>query len=224
MHAHSRCWPLLAARGSYCINCVVAVALAAMSLLCAAATPAQAEATDPSRAIAVAGAYGKLPLTFEINRGQAEPSVHFLARGVGYQMLLTADAAVIKLQAPRPEGSNDNHAGATGQSATLRVHFVGANPTPAMSGEAPLASRSNYFVGNDPERYVMDVPHYAQVRYAELFPGTDLVYYGNQQQLEFDFVLAPGADPARIKLAYEGADAIRPSIRRRQPRPADRTR
>ncbi|MBI1876199.1 MAG: hypothetical protein HYS05_20220, partial [Acidobacteria bacterium] len=78
-----------------------------------------------------------------------------------------------------------------------------------MTGEGELPGRTNYFIGNDPTKWRTDIPTFAKVRYHDVYPGIDLVYYGNQQQLEYDFIVAPGADPEQIKLSFDGIDDLR---------------
>src|SRR6185295_2469207 len=80
--------------------------------------------------------------------------------------------------------------------------------TTAMTGVDELPGKANYFIGNDPSRWRTNVPTYAKVRSNGVYPGIDLVYYGQQRQLEYDFVVAPGADPQKIVLGFEGADAV----------------
>ena len=91
----------------------------------------------------------------------------------------------------------------------LRLGFVGANPKPLIEGLEPLGGHSNYFLGNDPAKWRTGIPHYGRVRVKDLYPGIDLVLYGNPQQLEYDFVVAPGADPGQIRLSLSGAEAVR---------------
>jgi Beta-propeller repeat len=199
--------PLLAGGFSYCLACVMAAALAVISPLCAATTVAKAASSDSSPAIDAASAYGKLPLSFEVNQGQTDSSVRFLARGAGFGMFLTSDAAVITLSAAHaPIDSEDQSDFA--RSAVLRIRFVGANLAPEISGEVPLPDKSNYFIGDDRARHITDIAHFAQVRYGGLYPGIDLVYYGDQRKLEYDFVLAPGADPSQIAIAFDGANEV----------------
>ena len=145
----------------------------------------------------VAESYGKLPLQFEANRGQTDSRVRFLARGDGYNLFLTPREAVFSLLSP--EGRRD----------VLRMSLVGSKRSPKISGEGELGGKSNYYSGSDRRRWVRDVPSYARVRYEKVYPGVDVVYYGRQRELEYDFHLAPGADPASITLAFEGADALR---------------
>jgi hypothetical protein len=94
------------------------------------------------------------------------------------------------------------------RATLLRMKLVGANPAPKVLGREELPSKVNYFVGHDPQQWRRNVPTYAQVKYQKVYPGVDLVYYGTQQQLEYDFVLAPGADPKAIRLAFAGADKV----------------
>jgi len=97
------------------------------------------------------------------------------------------------------------------EAAVVRMRFEGAqaNRQPVLEGLERLPGRSNYFIGNDPKQWHTDIPQYAKVRYQGLYPGIDLVAYGNPQRLEYDFVVAPGADSEVIRLAFEGAEALR---------------
>ena len=91
----------------------------------------------------------------------------------------------------------------------VRMRLVGGNAKGRVVGLDELPGRSNYFIGNDPKKWRTNVPSYAQVKYEGVYPGVDLVYYGNQRQLEYDFVVAPGADPNQIKLSFAGTDGMR---------------
>jgi hypothetical protein len=146
--------------------------------------------------------YGKLPLRFESNLGQvhgaSEGEVKFLSRGQGYALFLTRADAVLKLRAPGTGGHESQ--GRETNGASLQMKLVGANPRVTVQGTDELPGRSNYFIGNDPSQWHTGVPNYAGVRYRGVYPGVDLVYYGNQGQLEYDFIIAPGADPDVIRL------------------------
>ena len=144
--------------------------------------------------------YGKLPLSFEANQGQTDPQVRFLARGLGYSLFLTSSEAVLSLA--RAQGSDGN-------AAVLRMKFIGANPRSEVRGLEALPAKSNYLQGGDPSRWRTGVPHYARVRYTNIYPGIDMVYYGKQGELEYDFVLAPGASPSRINLEFEGVSKLK---------------
>ena len=102
---------------------------------------------------------------------------------------------------PVPTGSRET------TNAFLRMKLVGANPQAKVSGLEELPGRSNYFIGNDPKKWRTNVPNYAKVKYADVYPGVNLVYYGNQGKLEYDFVVQPGADPRKIVLDV-GADLV----------------
>ena len=143
--------------------------------------------------------YGKLPLSFEENRGQSDARVKFLSHGSDYSILLAPSEVLLNLQA----GDKAGH------QSTIRIGFPGAKPSPAMAGDERQSAISSYFIGNDPSKWVTGAPNFARVRYRELYPGVDLAFYGNQGQLEYDFVVAPGADPRAIHLAFDGAEGLR---------------
>ncbi|MEO6807448.1 MAG: Ig-like domain repeat protein [Edaphobacter sp.] len=144
--------------------------------------------------------YGKIPLSFEQNHGQAAANVQFMARGQGYGLFLTEGEAVLELE----------HGGAAkdAKSATLRMTLEGANQRAVANGLEPLADAVNYYVGNDPAKWTTAAKTFGRVSYGAVYPGIDLVYYGNQRQLEYDFVVAAGADPSKIALKFSGAKAI----------------
>ena len=155
----------------------------------------------------VLATYAKLPLGFEANRGQTDSQVRFLSRGSGYSLFLTSSEAILTLRKPsRDRRGVETPSKPEAPSAVLRMRLVGANAKPEVAAMEELPSRSNYFIGNDPAKWRTNVPSYAKVRYEAVYPGVDLVYYGNQQQLEYDFVVAPGADPTIISLDFAGAD------------------
>lgn len=158
-------------------------------------------------------AYGKLPIHFEENRGQTDPRVKFLARGGGCTLFLTSNDAVLLLTSPEPEGSDEGpepkgQDPRQGRRAALRMTVLGANTAPRVTGRQELPGKANYFTGNSPARWRTNVPTYGRVHYDDIYPGIDLVYYGSQRQLEYDFVVGPGADPGRIVLGFQGADKL----------------
>jgi len=158
-------------------------------------------------------AYGRLPLAFEANQGQLDPHVKFVSRGAGYSLFLTPTETVMTLRRPsRGEPSSRGTRALPSQeekSAVLRMKLVGANAETQVFGQDELPGKSNYFRGNDPTKWRSSVPQYARVRYTNVYPGMDLAYYGNQRELEYDFVLRPGADPGQIRLRIEGAKRLR---------------
>ena len=165
----------------------------------------------------IVDSYGKLPLSFEANQGQTDSRVEFLSRGSGYTLLLTPTEAVLSLKSAQRKTSEETDVQTattdpedrqTAPPAVLRMGLLGANPVPQMLGLDKLPGKSNYFIGNDLENWHTDVPHYARVHYDDVYPGVDLVFYGNQRQLEYDFIVSPGADPAAIRLGFKGADNL----------------
>ncbi len=149
--------------------------------------------------------YGKLPLSFEKNRGQTDPRVKFLARGSGYSLFLTSTDAVLKLRASALSQNRQTPARKREGFSALRIRLKDANPAPFMAGVDPLPGKSNYFIGRDPKRWLAHIQTFAGVRVGNIYPGVDLVYRGEQGRLEYDLEVAPGADPSRIKLEIEGA-------------------
>lgn len=156
-----------------------------------------------------------LPVYFETNAGQTGREFDFVARTVGSQVLVGARETALTLtrvgpaSAPmRPSRGASNRAGEL-QSVSVRMHFMGADPLALLSGEHPLTGRVHYLLGHDPTQWRPDVPLFAKVRVAGLYPGVDLVYYGNDRSLEYDFEVAPHVDPAVIAVRFEGADAVR---------------
>ena len=159
-------------------------------------------AAETSTSLRTSGEYGKIPLGFELNQGQTDAEVQFLARGAGYIVFLTPTNAVLSLRRQGEENA------APKQATVLRMALLGANPASKVSGLDQLAGKSNYYIGNDPAKWRVDVPSYRRVSYQDIYKGIDLVYYGNQRQLENDFVVAPGVDPNVIAVAFEGAREI----------------
>jgi len=177
------------------------------------ATSTPAPRFDPVGGFVRAPDYGKLPLAFEANEGQVDRAVRFIARGPGYQLFLTPSEAVLDLRsadkvqpAPtQPERTRADRASLAVKHDVLRIRVAGADPRAEVTGVEPYAGRSHFFLGNDPAKWQRDVRSFAKVRYAGVYPGIDLVYYGNERQLEYDFIVAPGADPKRIALDFHGA-------------------
>ena len=170
--------------------------------------PMRAEVASPSR---VAAQYVQLPLSFEINEGQTDPRVKYLAHGQGYTLWLTADQAVLGLRSTAQPSTSTlpaRHPEALGRRAVVRLKLVGSDPAPSVRGEQPLPGQSNYFLGNNPQAWHTDIPTFARVRYSNVYRGVDLVYYGRQGQLEYDFVVQPGADPRSIQFAINPDEQV----------------
>lgn len=160
--------------------------------------------------------YGKLPMSFEENRGQADPAVRFLARGPGYSLFLTPTETMLTLTArdipastkpTDPQRPRHAKKPAKTRSTALRMTLAGGAPPSAITGREPLPGVTNYFRGKDPAQWRTGIPTFGQVEQHEVYPGIDLVFHGNPRQLEYDFIVAPGADPKAIRLRFEAAGA-----------------
>ncbi|HEY2964385.1 MAG TPA: SBBP repeat-containing protein [Pyrinomonadaceae bacterium] len=165
-----------------------------------------------------AATYGALPLNFEINQGQTHQRVKFLARSEGYVLFLTASEAVMALENPATHRRGKENRDPRDRSndfdsiekrgrpprSIIRMKLEGANPAPQIEGLEQLGTTSNYFAGADPGAWRTNVANYARVRYTEVYPGIDMIYYGNQRRLEYDFVVAPGSNPESIQIAFPG--------------------
>ena len=169
----------------------------------------------PILAKKIRSSYGKLPISFEANQGQTDSSVQFLARGMGYTVFLTPGEAVLSLHSrsksirppARPSATLIQRGGSVLESSSVRMLLIGSNTAAEASGVDQLPGKSNYFIGSDPSRWRRNVPTFAKVRYRNIYPGVDLVYYGNQEgRLEHDFVVAPGVDPHVIAMKFDSAN------------------
>jgi hypothetical protein len=158
--------------------------------------------------------YGKLPLSFEANQGQTNAQVKFLARGQGYTLFLTPTETILSLKKSQAKAMSRTSSLTKSMppsemtGSVLRMQLVGGNSAPQVIGKEALPGYANYLIGKDPSQWHTQVPTYGKVAYKSVYPGIDLVYYGNQGQLEYDFVVAPGANLHNIKLAFRGVDKI----------------
>jgi hypothetical protein len=169
-------------------------------------------------------AYGQIALSFEANRGQTDESVNFLARGAGYTLFLKPTEAVFVLRNAECGLRNENSVASSGnrqsalrtpqsaignpQPAVLRMKLVGSDERARAVGLDELAGKVNYFVGNNSKQWLTQTQTFGRVRYGGVYPGIDVVYYGNQRQLEYDFRVTPGTDAQALKLEFEGADKV----------------
>jgi hypothetical protein len=162
--------------------------------------------------------------TFEPNQGQADPAIKFLARGPAFTASLDQNGFTLEAVGPHPKPPTPDRGGAPVKTASVglslpsaqlpgtpfettqaRVSFVGANPAVKIEGLDLTQAKVNYFVGQDSTKWQRNIPTYARVRYRNLYPGVDLVYYGGKnRQIEYDLVAAPGADPSQIRLHVTG--------------------
>ena len=133
------------------------------------------------------------PLVFEPNFGQTGPEVQWVGQGPRYRMFITSDSATFI--------SSD-------ATSSLRMKLRGSSPWQA-TGQERTGGVSNYFVGNDSKQWRTNIPHYARLRIADVYRGIDLVFYDHNGDLEYDFIVSPGADPGQIRLAFDGAERMR---------------
>jgi hypothetical protein len=138
----------------------------------------------------VAKTVANLPLGFEPNRGQTDPQVKYLARARGYTAFLKGNETVLRIKGA--------------QTGVLAMELQNAQPGRIVAADQQVG-KSNYLIGQDRSKWLTNVPNYGKVAYEGVYPGVDVVYSGNQRDLEYDFVVKPGADPSRIHIAYKGS-------------------
>ena len=166
--------------------------LLAASLLVTAVSGASASPTNPT------SLFLDLPLTFEENLGQAGREIEYLSRGPGYGLFLSKSEILFALGGGGPDQTAQG----------IRMQLVGSNPDPSGQAIEPVETRTHYYLGNDPDRWITGVPHTRRVLYSEVYPGIDLVLYGTQGQLEYDFIVSPGASWEQIRLRFEGTEEL----------------
>jgi hypothetical protein len=155
--------------------------------------PATTSAQASTQKVGVLNHYGQLPLAFEPANTTSNSEAKYLTRGNGYALFLANKEAVLELRGPSKSAS------------VVRMELAGANKTATFSALELLPGKSNYFIGNDPAKWRTNVPQYRKVLESSVYPGVNLIYYGTQGKLEYDFDVAPGADPSVIQLAFQGA-------------------
>ena len=162
--------------------------------------PSESQNVTRNRQAEIREAYGRLPMNFEVNEGQAAQEVKFLARGHGYQVFLTETESILELRGVDRGAPN-----------VLRFKPLNSVKNAAVSGVGLLRAKTNYLLGNDPRHWQRDLPNYSRVEYSEVYPGIGLAYYGTPRALEYDFIVKPGADPGQITMSVEGAEKIEPA-------------
>ena len=188
--------------------------ICAAAAVCASVLAAPSAVPEPGAGPAVS-ALGHVPLYFEASVGQNGNDFQFFARGRGCNFFVAPTEALLTLTRvdAAPDSKRDERADArrSGLVVThqLRFEFVGANRDARVSGAGELAGRANYFLGRDSAQWRTGVPLFGQVRVPEIYPGVDLVYYGNERRLKYDFLVAPKAAPENISIHFTGADHIR---------------
>jgi len=181
------------------------------------ALPVTTSRVDPKAEAKILSSYRRLPLTFEANHGQASGQVKFISRTGAYTLFLTSDEALLSLNGKKTKVTRTQPTSQSGleqdSGGILRIKFRNTNPDTKVAGLNELSATNNYFIGSDPTKWRTNIATYAKVRYQGIYSGIDLVYYGVQRQLEYDFVVAPGADPSRIAFDVLGAKRIRRDAR-----------
>jgi hypothetical protein len=174
---------------------------------------AESETRSEESNLAKSETYGKIPLSFERNDGQTDSQVKFLSRGAGYALFLTEREAVMRLRngecEKRDAGKFKNkRTDCRETSSVLRMQFDGAKEKPQISGAGEQEAKSNYLNLDGTGERITNVSNFERVNYKEIYDGIDLVFYGNERELEYDFNVAPNADAARIKLKFDGAKTV----------------
>lgn len=176
-----RSWPILAV-------------MLLSSGLWAAANDVPGNASDRN----FASTHFQLPLVFEANPGQPGEQESFVARGPGYGLLLSSNQIVLGLRPEHGRGKAD------GAGDNIVMQLVGAEKKCELRGLDETPTRTNYFLGKDPAKWRTGVPTFGKVKYTDIYPGIDLVFYGTGRELEYDLVVHPGADPNQIKFSIKG--------------------
>src|SRR5688572_6871685 len=167
--------------------------------------PDPLNAPDKTR---IAKNFGELPLSFEINKGQLDQAVKFMSHGAGYDLFLTANETVLRVHKPRGQQveklkefsrTNTVQDENVREGTVLRLKLLGATSSPQVAGQNELPGKVNYFIGNDPSKWQRNVPTYRKAYFKDVYPGIDVVYYGQQRELEYDFVVAAGANAKLIR-------------------------
>jgi hypothetical protein len=190
--------------------------------------------TSTTPNVASSSIYARLPLSFELNQGQTHESVKFFTRSAGHAVFLTHGETVMVLKSRKHQSklavenggarSKDGrfrslaaHRGSDSEAVTaesapsstvLRMKLVGAQAMPKVEGLELLSTKSHYLVGDDPNKWITDVPHYAKVKHHDVYSGIDQIFYDKDGALEYDLIVRPGANPATIHLAFDGVNDV----------------
>lgn len=185
--------------------------------------------TTATESMPALDSFGKLPMQFEPNVGQTDPSVRFMAHGPGGTIYFTPSGMTLSMKAGSSaqesgvgiasnlvddpslaSGALANPQGDSAQSyqSVLNLRFVGADPTAILSSDAPLPGRVNYLLGNDPGKWHTDVHTYAGITYSGLYPGVSLAYEGTGSSLKGTYTIAPNGNPSGIRWRYDGATNV----------------
>jgi len=157
--------------------------------------------------------FGKIPLRFEANTGQVDSKAQFLSRGKGYKLFLSSNESVVILNRKLNSNSIKNvkspdKASPEIEFASVHMKLLDSNPSAKFKGEKKSITKSNYFRGSDPSKWRQNNPNFGKVRYESVYPKIDLVYYGNNNKLEYDFIVNPGGDYNAIQMAFDGVNEL----------------
>lgn len=194
-------------------SAALVLSIASVTLLCSSAALGAESQAQPVSAQQAVAAYGRLPLGFTANQGQADPRIAFLAASSGGSIQLMRESVGFTLTRGANLSAHTGKSVRQSQPAadeSLRVSLAHASPDVSVSGLQELPGKSNYLVGKDPSKWHIGIPTYAQVKYASVYPGVDMVCYGSQNQLEFDFVVQPHADADLVRLDLESGTGAQP--------------
>jgi len=157
----------------------------------------------------VTNQYGKIPLSFEPNVGQSDPQVQYISRASGYTLFLTPRETVFLLKSGTAKIGHSSKLAKFEPGSSLRLQFLNSNPGASLSAASKLPGKINYLIGNDSKSWHTNIPTFAKIAQHDVYRGIDVVYYGTQQQLEYDFVVSAGADPGAIALSFGGSKKVR---------------
>src|SRR3972149_3305628 len=159
--------------------------------------------------------YGKFPLHFIRNTGQIDKKVKFYERGSGHSIFFAKEGVYLMFQAPNPDFQipKNRHAITASKAKTLTPELlklapVGANKNPEIVADDKQKGKANYFIGNDPNKWRTSIPTYKSIIYKELYKGIDMKFYGNNQQMEYDLIVKPDANPSQVRFSYEGIESL----------------
>jgi hypothetical protein len=200
---------------------VVLAAVAGSRYLVPILSNLRGESAQTSERSHVLGAFAQLPLSFEPNQGQADNRVKFVSRRSNFTIFLTRDGATLSMHGATPAlggtGSSLNPRAALRyignqkreRSDNVSFKFTGASPAAKIKGADKLQTVTNYLIGSDPAKWHSSIPNYTKVKYESIYPGVDLVFYGNYGRLEYDIDVAPGVDPQVIQMEFDDAQGIK---------------
>lgn len=178
--------------------------------------PVPQKSVEPlSHPSTISNSFAHFGTGFEQNMGQTSKETQFFSHGFGYGLFLTANGPVLTLDAGEPDSFAKGRAfqqeasESKPERTVIRVNFVDSNSKATATGSKPLPGELNYLKGNDPKQWITSVPRFSEVKYSEVYPGVDVVYYANQKgELEYDFILTPGTEPEAIVMAFDGAEGV----------------